>query len=663
MKRLLLILFIVTSAINGQAQNSTISRLKTKLLSTDNKSVKASVLDSLSMYYMFFYHRSDSTFYYCNEYINQAVQLQDKRFLTLAYARLSFYDITTGQYKESLSAGLKGLDLSEKYHIDDYLSALYYDLTWAYDNLGEPREGLKNGFKGITYLKKNKDPFFDQRLHLYGIIGYSYSLLNKNDSAMRYLKKMESVAATSKERGAKVIADWNWAIYYLNNTQQYKETDSWIEDGKKQCEKTGHFLINSFYLFASQSYLAQNKTGQAIEEARSAFRLSVPISDISAQNQAADLLSASYEKLKKLDSAYRYLKMADSLNAAIQTHTNALDVQQSRFDQQINQKEQAAAAGIQEQKNRSRISAYVFVTALAFMVMILLIQLRHSKQKRKANEILQQQKEKVESTLTELKSTQAQLIQREKMASLGELTAGIAHEIQNPLNFVNNFSEVNREMISELREALQAGDITEALAIANDVDQNEEKINHHGKRADGIVKGMLEHSHATNMQKEPTDMNKLADECLKLAYGVLRAKDKSFNSELITQFDPALPPVIVNPQDIGRVLLNLFNNAFYAVKLREKTEGNGFIPEVKVSTSVAGNFIRINVIDNGTGIPDEIKDKIMQPFFTTKPTGEGTGLGLSLSYDIITKGHGGTINVKSEHGKYSEFEILLPADF
>ena len=518
MKRLLFILFIVTSAIYCQSQNSTINRLKTKLINTNNKYIKASVLDSLSMYNMFFNHKSDSTFYYCNESIKLAVQLQDKRPLILSYARLSFYYNNTGQYKECLGAALKGLDLSDKYHVEDYLSALYYDLTWAYNNLGEPREALKSGFKGVAYLKQNKDPFFDQRLHLYGLIAYSYTNLIKNDSAVRYLRKMDTVAATSTERGARVIADWHLALYYLNNTQQYNKTDSLIADGKKECVKTGDFLLGNFYLFSSQSYLAQNKPGQAIAEAQQAFRLSVPINDVSSQNGAADLLSDSYEKLKKPDSAYHYLKMADSLYAALQTHTNALDVQQSRFNQEINQKEQAAAAGIQEQKNRSRILAYVFVTALAFLVTILFIQLRNGKQKRKANDILHQQKEKVESTLTELKSTQAQLVQREKMASLGELTAGIAHEIQNPLNFVNNFSEVNREMMAELREALQTGDISEALAITADIEQNEEKIYHHGKRADGIVKGMLEHSHAPSGQKQSTDINKLADEYLRLAY-------------------------------------------------------------------------------------------------------------------------------------------------
>jgi signal transduction histidine kinase len=263
-------------------------------------------------------------------------------------------------------------------------------------------------------------------------------------------------------------------------------------------------------------------------------------------------------------------------------------------------------------------------------------------------------------SLADLKSAQTQLIQAEKMALLGELTAGIAHEIQNPLNFVNNFSEVSAELLDELDEELNRGDIGEAKAVASDVKQNLEKIRHHGKRADSIVKGMLEHSRVSSGQKEPTNLNILTDEYLRLAYHGLRAKDKNFNTELVTNFDQNLPSVDVIPQDVSRVLLNLFNNAFYAVNQKEKTVGNGYKPVVEVSTARQNGSVLIKVKDNGTGIPDSVKDKIMQPFFTTKPTGEGTGLGLSLSYDIVVKGHGGKIDVESEAGNGSEFTVSLP---
>ncbi|HTD40943.1 MAG TPA: ATP-binding protein [Mucilaginibacter sp.] len=273
---------------------------------------------------------------------------------------------------------------------------------------------------------------------------------------------------------------------------------------------------------------------------------------------------------------------------------------------------------------------------------------------------LQKQKDELQEALQELKITQAQLIQSEKMASLGELTAGIAHEIQNPLNFVNNFSEVTTELIDEMELELSKGDKDEAIAIAADIKQNLEKIIHHGKRADGIVKGMLQHSRASSNVKEPTDINKLADEYLRLAYHGLRAKDKSFNADLATHFSEGLPMVNMVPQDIGRVMLNLFNNAFYAIKEKQKTAGPDFKPSVAVTTQVKGKSLEVIVKDNGAGIPDDIKQKILQPFFTTKPTGEGTGLGLSLSYDIVVKAHSGKIDVKSKQGEGSEFKISIP---
>lgn len=276
------------------------------------------------------------------------------------------------------------------------------------------------------------------------------------------------------------------------------------------------------------------------------------------------------------------------------------------------------------------------------------------------------QRNELQDALKELQATQAQLIQQEKLASLGELTAGIAHEIQNPLNFVNNFSEVSMELIDEMEHELGKGDTEEAIAIAADIKQNLEKIRHHGQRADGIVKGMLQHSRASSNVKEPTNINIIADEYFRLAYHGLRAKDKSFNAELVTNLDPNLPLVNIVPQDVGRVLLNMFTNAFYAVHEKKKVADPDFKPKVEVSTQTIQTLTRgphgieIRVKDNGSGIPDAIKDKIMQPFFTTKPAGEGTGLGLSLSYDIIVKAHKGKIDIKSKEGEGTEFIISLP---
>jgi signal transduction histidine kinase len=278
------------------------------------------------------------------------------------------------------------------------------------------------------------------------------------------------------------------------------------------------------------------------------------------------------------------------------------------------------------------------------------------------------QNEKLANALAELKSAQAQLIQSEKMASLGELTAGIAHEIQNPLNFVNNFSEVSKELLDEMKTSLDNGDTEDAKDIAADVIQNLEKINHHGKRADAIVKGMLQHSRTSSGIKEPTDINALADEYLRLAYHGLRAKDKSFNATLKTDFDESIGNINIIPQDIGRVILNLITNAFYAAPLPPeggfkdpdyKHEPTIWLSTKRIVTPSGDGGVLISIRDNGPGIPQKILDKIFQPFFTTKPTGQGTGLGLSLSYDIV-KAHGGELSVETKEGEGSEFIIHLP---
>jgi signal transduction histidine kinase len=259
-----------------------------------------------------------------------------------------------------------------------------------------------------------------------------------------------------------------------------------------------------------------------------------------------------------------------------------------------------------------------------------------------------------------LKSTQSQLIQSEKMASLGELTAGIAHEIQNPLNFVNNFSEVNKEMIAEMKTEIDKGNYEEVKTIAANIESNEEKINQHGRRADAIVKGMLLHSRSGSGSKEPTDMNAMADEYLRLSYHGIRAKDSSFNATIKTDYDVSIEKINIVPQDMGRVLLNIYNNAFYAVAEKKKKlpAATAYDPTVSVSTKKTDNGVLIQIEDNGNGIPQKAFDKIFQPFFTTKPTGQGTGLGLSLSYDIV-KAHGGEIKVETQEGEYTEFTITL----
>jgi signal transduction histidine kinase len=352
-----------------------------------------------------------------------------------------------------------------------------------------------------------------------------------------------------------------------------------------------------------------------------------------------------------------------------------LRMQASNAALQFNGPEKALSIRISPPWYKTWWAYLVFIVALAFAIWcfiyyrsIQLIKANHlleNKVQERTEEVIQQkeeieaQRDHLEDTLTELKVTQKQLILSEKMASLGELTAGIAHEIQNPLNFINNFSEVSKELIGEMKEEIGNGNIAEVTLLAGDIEQNLEKINHHGQRADAIVRGMLQHSRISTGQKELTDINVLADEYLRLAFHGLRAKDKTFNAEMHTSFDKKSGKINVVPQEIGRVLLNLFNNAFYAVAEKAKTTDKGYRPAVRVSTKSQGDHIIIVVADNGNGIPKDLVEKIFQPFFTTKPTGQGTGLGLSITYDIV-KAHGGEISVESIAGVRTELTISLP---
>ncbi|MVM40937.1 histidine kinase [Spirosoma sp. HMF3257] len=330
---------------------------------------------------------------------------------------------------------------------------------------------------------------------------------------------------------------------------------------------------------------------------------------------------------------------------------------------------QAEAARLQNQMaeqqaetRRQRLLLLSSLAVLALLVGLAAVLYRNNRNKQQANALLQAQRDQLNQALTELKATQTQLIQKEKMASLGELTAGIAHEIQNPLNFVNNFSEVSAELVTELEEEQLKPDRDTDLEaeLLGDLKQNLQKIHHHGGRASAIVKGMLEHARTETGEKRPTDLNALADEYLKISFQGQRAKDKDFNAELHTDFGPKVGLIEVAPQEIGRVLLNLYNNAFYAVREKQKSAPATYQPTVTVSTYQFNGHVEIRVSDNGTGIADVVKAKIFQPFFTTKPTGEGTGLGLSLSYDIVTKGHGGTLRVDSQVGEGTAFFMELP---
>lgn len=366
-------------------------------------------------------------------------------------------------------------------------------------------------------------------------------------------------------------------------------------------------------------------------------------------NRNARILAALFDTVD-VKKAYYYQKLADSTYKAVYGPAQTGKVQALIFEEL----ERQGRERLEAEAAQARFKQFVFIGALLILLGVIWVLIRFNRIEKNAKLLLERKN-------SEIQTAQHQLVQSEKMASLGELTAGIAHEIQNPLNFVNNFSEINAELISELQEAATKGNLDEVKSIATTLEENESKIVSHGKRADAIVKSMLQHSRKSSGQKELTDINALCDEYLRLAYHGLRAKDKSFNAKFETNFDPAVGNITVLPQEIGRVILNLINNAFHAVTEKKKTNGGGYEPTVSVTTKRQNGSVEISVTDNGTGIPSHVKDKIFQPFFTTKPTGQGTGLGLSLSYDIVTKGHQGELKVVTREGEGSTFIVHLPA--
>ncbi len=409
----------------------------------------------------------------------------------------------------------------------------------------------------------------------------------------------------------------------------------------------------------AKCFLKAGLSDSSLYYAKLSFNISKKNGFLNYLSESGGLIADYYKGKHKIDSAYYYQQVGFEAYKTLYSDENSKQIQNMSFAEQQREQDVELAKKIAADEYRSRLKIYMLIGGLIILSLLAIGLWRRNIYRKKSFALLQEQKEQIQSTLTQLQSTQSQLIQSEKMASLGELTAGIAHEIQNPLNFVNNFSEVSNELIDEMKSELAVGNWQLANEIADDIKQNLEKINHHGKRADGIVKGMLQHSRSSTGVKELTDINALADEYLRLAFHGLRAKDNSFNAKMKTDFDESIGKINIIPQDIGRVLLNLYNNAFYAVNEKRKSANTNYDPEVEVQTRKEGNRIFITVCDNGNGIPKNIVDKIFQPFFTTKPTGEGTGLGLSLSYDIV-KAHGGEIKVETREGEGAEFVIQLP---
>ncbi len=595
-------------------------------------------------------------------YGQQALESAEKiNYIPGQISALSFMCIVTeqrGNLPKSLELGFKALQLAQEHDLERLAGP-------ALDGIGETYIILKDYPKTISYLRRyilieENNSNNEGLAYAYFDMGVAFAGLNELDSAGFF-----------EEKAIKTFAKYNHEeplVYQTIGDIKIKSGEP--EDALNYYQKGLQIAINnnerraSAYLYnkIAAFYKDANKPNSAIYYAEKGLEESRAIDQKKTILEAAALLSELYES-KDAKASLQYLKIADAYKDSIFGAGNIEAVQTLAAQQEERQKEIEAAAIAY----RSQLKQYALITGLGILLLIAFFLYRNNLKEKKAKLLLQNKNEVIEQTLSNLKSTQAQLIQSEKMASLGELTAGIAHEIQNPLNFVNNFSEVSNELVDEMNDELNKGEINEAKIIAGDIKQNLEKINHHGKRADAIVKGMLQHSRKSEGKKEPTDINALCDEYVRLSYHGLRAKDKEFNAEIKTDFDETIGKINIVPQDIGRVLLNLFNNAFYAVneKSQQSTVNRPqqllqeYKPLVSVQTKKLNDKIEIRVEDNGNGITQNVVDKIFQPFFTTKPTGQGTGLGLSLSYDII-KAHAGEIKVETKEGEGSEFVIQLP---
>jgi signal transduction histidine kinase/Tfp pilus assembly protein PilF len=651
----------------GQPNHPYLSSLYRSLSEATSDTARMKVFTNLGSYYISV--DRDSANFYVGRALPIAVRLNlkfDEAFILNQRGTLLMQQ---EKYSKSLEYYLKALNIAKDPTIEKTIwvlspgqnptSARMLLLSDSYDLIGllnayagnwtdNTKNQLKNYREAEKYAKAAGDR--EQIAYINFHMGIAYMNEGKLDSALTLIKKAISTFSALKNQSG-----LGRAMKYLGDTYEkmgnFDLAANTILQAIPLLKKTNdHLHLGLAYNSLSRVFTDSKKNDSALHYAKESLKIFEKRKDPAWKRDTYNLLISSFDKLGRTDSAMVYLKLSKSLSDSLsaEERKNLLSFLDVVVD------EQAKLENLEKEKiqTNNKIRTYSMISGLIILSLIGLILYRNNKKEKKAKMVL-------EKTLKELKSTQGQLIQSEKMASLGELTAGIAHEIQNPLNFVNNFSEVNKELVDELQQELKAGKIDDAIEISNDIKANEEKINHHGKRADAIVKGMLQHSQKSSGQKEPTDINKLADEYLRLAYHGLRAKDKSFNATIKTAFDESLKNINVVPQDIGRVILNLITNAFYAVNEKKKSGIDQYEPTVSVSTKKAGNYILITVKDNGNGIPQKIVDKIFQPFFTTKPTGQGTGLGLSLSYDII-KAHGGEIKVESKEGEGCEFTITLP---
>ncbi len=686
MKEHLKILLLLLMPIFSIAQKSFPDSLRLVLQNPTSDSIR--YLASMELGYYFSENNRDSSLFYYESAL-QIAQKNKKKLAEASSLAMKSYQLTMkGRYSESLQCLFQSfniIDETENEKNSWMFSPGFSGTPGTYRDAALARtqaiysalmRNTQNSEQEMIYLiesiKTAKKVNYLWRIAVSDLnLAGAYLKLNKPDSALMFgTNALKIIHQTDDIKYESAILIVLGEIYLkkgnrpLAKQYYYAAMQSALNNNASSYICWGNFTLSKYYL-------EEKNKDSSLYYAKKTFKtylFSATPSNIFTIGDVYENLFKSYQLRNQFDSAYKYQGLTLAANDSIyKSRIKSLaDFQNLGF------KEQLRLRDVEKEKlvYQSKIRTYAMLAGIGVFMLIAFLFYINNRNRKKANALLQRQKEKteqqkdnVEKTLAELKSTQTQLIQSEKMASLGELTAGIAHEIQNPLNFVNNFSDVSNELIDEMNAELEKGDIEEAKAIAADVKQNLIKINHHGNRAGEIVKGMLQHSRSSTGVKEPTDINALADEYLRLSYHGLRAKDKNFSAEIKTDFDNSIGEINIIPQDIGRVVLNLLNNAFYVVDEKKKAStssaGQPYKPTVSISTKKVGDKILISVSDNGNGIPVKVLDKIFQPFFTTKPTGQGTGLGLSLSYDII-KAQSGEIKVETKEGEGSEFVITLP---
>jgi len=654
-----------------QAQESLSDKISLAIKQAPNDSMKFIASQNAAYYWV--ESNRDSLLFYVNQCITLAQNNSQELEEAWGLASRGYCLTGTGEYSKALTNFLKAFAIVEDPKYDDqkwlppgqtgHHHRLYYQ-SYTHHLYAILMARVRNYEEAIHHFQEAKR--IAQEINvLRGIIwadmnlGVYYLTLNKPDSALLFCKNAKDLASkTPGEKKYLGLITSTMARIALKQGNEKRSINLFHEAVQEAIDHQNQIALTNTYRSLATIYFDKNEKDSSLWYARKAFeslqaigKNTTPVTDIGGLYEN---LFRAYLLNGQPDSALHYAGLSIIATDSISNNeiTNLAEFQKKSLGEQLR------LQNLEKEKvvYQSKVRIYTLFSGLGVFLLLAVILFRNNRKTKKTNKILEQ-------ALFDLKSTQGQLIQSEKMASLGELTAGIAHEIQNPLNFVNNFSEINKELIGELRAEIKKGNLEGIGLITQDIEANEEKISHHGKRADSIVKGMLQHSRSSSGVRELTNINTLADEYLRLSYHGLRAKDKTFNAALKTDYDETIGNINVVPQEFGRVILNLVSNAFYAVNEKSSrakaSADNHYEPTVVVTTKKSGNKVLISVRDNGNGVPQKVLNKIFQPFFTTKPTGQGTGLGLSLSYDIV-KAHGGEIKVDTKEGEATEFIILLP---